>query len=159
LNRLFRLAYLCAYRAARVWWFLRRPHTHAAVVALWHQGSVLLVRSSYRPHHALPGGFLNRGETSRQAALRELFEELAVRVAPASLTMAWEGSIPFEHRTDSVTIWAIDVDARPDVRVDGRELVWAGWKTPAEARTLLLLPPVRAYLTSVDEPTPRSDVR
>ena len=35
LNALFRLGYRCIYRAALVWWFIRRPRTSGAVVALW----------------------------------------------------------------------------------------------------------------------------
>src|SRR5690348_8774781 len=56
-----RLAYRAAYLLARAWWFLRRPETRGSVVALWHDGRVLLVRTSYRRQYTLPGGFMKRG--------------------------------------------------------------------------------------------------
>jgi 8-oxo-dGTP diphosphatase len=146
MNLLARCAYRCAYRAARVWWFIRRPRTIGAVVAVWNEGRLLLVRSSYRRHYALPGGFVKRGETPQAAASRELAEELRLVVAPAALRLGWHGSQPFEHREDTVTIWEVVLDAPPPLRVTGREIVWAGWKTPAEARSLLLLPHIHEYL-------------
>ena len=34
----------------------------------------------YVPYYSLPGGYVHRDETGRQAAARELFEETGVRV-------------------------------------------------------------------------------
>jgi len=141
-------AYRLAFALARVWWFVRRPHTEGAVVAIWYDGRVLLVRSSYRRHYGLPGGFVRRGETHAQAASREIDEELHLRIPPADLRLAWQGSTFFEHRYDTTTIWEITLDARPTVQADGREIVYADWKTAAEARSLLLSPPVAGYIRS-----------
>jgi 8-oxo-dGTP diphosphatase len=143
-----RLAYRSAYWAARIWWFIRRPQTFGAVVAVWSGGRILLVRASYRRCYALPGGFMKRGETSREAASRELAEELQLFIPPAAFTLGWHGSTRFESREDTVTIWEIRLDAPPPIRVNGRELVWADWKTPAEARSLRLLPHLHDYLAS-----------
>jgi 8-oxo-dGTP diphosphatase len=70
-------------------------HFTADVVAIDPAGRVLLVERGDEPHKgalALPGGRVNRGETSRQAAARELFEETGIRVDPASLRQlgAWD---------------------------------------------------------------------
>jgi 8-oxo-dGTP diphosphatase len=143
-----RVVYQAAYLAARAWWFIRRPHTTGSLVALWHDGRLLLVRTSYRRLYALPGGGLKRGETSRAAAERELFEELRIAVPTAMLRVAWHGTLRFEHRQDTLTIWEAIVDAPPPIRVDGREVVWAGWKTPDEARALPLLPHIQHYLVN-----------
>jgi 8-oxo-dGTP pyrophosphatase MutT (NUDIX family) len=141
-----RVAYRSAYWAARVWWFIRRPQTFGAIVALWNDGRILLVQASYRRCYTLPGGFMKPGETAREAASRELAEELQLFIRPATLELGWRGSRRFESREDTVTIWEVLLDAPPAIRVDGRELIWAGWKTPAEARSLRLLPHLREYL-------------
>jgi 8-oxo-dGTP pyrophosphatase MutT (NUDIX family) len=134
------------FAAARVWWFIRRPHTYGSVVAIWHENRVLIVQSSYRRHFGFPGGFQKRGETTLETATREVFEELRLTISPAALTLAWEGSTAFEHRRDTTTIWKTAFDVPPVIRLDGREIVAAMWKTPDEARALLLTPPVAAYL-------------
>jgi 8-oxo-dGTP diphosphatase len=117
-------------------------------VALWNGGRILLVQTSYRRGYTLPGGFMKPGETAREAACRELAEELRFCIPPAALELGWYGSMRFESREDTVTIWEVPLDAPPPIHVDGREIVWAGWKTPAEAGSLLLLPHVRAYLAT-----------
>lgn len=60
----------------------------ADVVATTPDGRVLLIERGWPPHEgawALPGGHLDEGELSREAASRELFEETGVRVDPAHL--------------------------------------------------------------------------
>lgn len=143
-----RLAYRGAYLAARIWWFVRRPHTEGAIVAIWHGRRLLLVRTSYRLLYTLPGGFVERGETSREAATRELFEEISVATAPAALRIGWRGTLCFEHRLDTVTIWEVIVETPPALQMNSSELVWAGWRTADEARALPLLPHVQRYLAS-----------
>jgi 8-oxo-dGTP diphosphatase len=141
-----RLAYRAAYLLARAWWFLRRPETRGSVVALWHDGRVLLVRTSYRRQYTLPGGFMKRGEDARDAAARELAEELQLSIPADRLSIAWRGSRIFEHRHDTLTICELEMAGPPAFRVDGREVVWAGWIRRADAVALPLLPHVREYL-------------
>ncbi|MGK8524104.1 NUDIX hydrolase [Nocardia asteroides] len=51
--------------------------------------SVIVIKRAYRGRNAgqwgLPGGRLDEGETARQAALRELHEELGLRAGPAEV--------------------------------------------------------------------------
>jgi len=61
---------------------VRRPHTHGALVAIWWQQQLLLVKTSYRRGYGLPGGGLERGETAAQAAVRELQEQALQQVIP-----------------------------------------------------------------------------
>ena len=53
--RLYRLA-AWLYETYRL---IAKPRTHGALVALWHQGQVLLVAASYRRELSLPGGWIN----------------------------------------------------------------------------------------------------
>ncbi|MGI5170797.1 NUDIX hydrolase [Spirillospora sp. CA-253888] len=46
-----------------------------ALVALWHGDRVLMAFNRFRRAWELPGGMIDPGETSRQAAVRELREE------------------------------------------------------------------------------------
>ncbi|WP_019357998.1 NUDIX hydrolase [Streptomyces sp. AA1529] len=60
----------------------------ADVVVTTTDGRVLLIERGWAPYEgawALPGGHVDRGETSREAAARELFEETGVLAAPDEL--------------------------------------------------------------------------
>jgi 8-oxo-dGTP pyrophosphatase MutT (NUDIX family) len=146
LDTAIRLGYRLAYLGLRAWWFVRRPPTHGACVALWHGGKVLLVRTSYRPCYSLPGGFVGRGEPSEQAARRELREEVGIDLSGSPLRLAWSGTLLFESRRDTVDIWETAVESPPAVHIASHELVWAGWVDPSEALRKRLLPHVAAYL-------------
>src|SRR5512139_3116265 len=91
-----RVGYRGGYLLLRVWWFVRRPQTRGAAVALWHDGRVLLVRTSYRNCYSLPGGFARRGEPSEYAARRELREEVGIELPAQALRHAWHGTVRFE---------------------------------------------------------------
>ncbi len=142
-DRLFQLGYVCAYRLLKLSWAIRRPVTRGALVALWNQGEVLLVKNSYVRYYSLPGGYLKRGETAHQAAVRELAEETGVRVRPEDLRLSVEESHEWEGKHDHVTIFELEVASRPSVRVDNREVVEARFFTPARALELDLFPPLR----------------
>jgi 8-oxo-dGTP diphosphatase len=142
------LAYRTAYLLARAWWFIRRPHTFGSVVAIWCDGRLLLVRTSYRRTYGLPGGFLKPRETALDAAVREVSEELHLVLPPDALTLGWHGSRILEHRHDTTTIWETVLDVSPPIHVDGREVVSAGWWTREEALALELSQLVRAYLVN-----------
>ena len=97
---------------------------------------------------------MKRGETDAEAASREVFEELQLIIPPHALRLAWRGSTFFEHRHDTTTVWEIALDALPTIRTDGGEVVSAEWKTPTEARSLLLSPPVASYLLTLRAANP-----
>jgi 8-oxo-dGTP diphosphatase len=58
-----------------------RPWPTTDCVVFDEQGRVLLIRRKHEPykgHYALPGGFIEVGETAEQCALRELKEETGI---------------------------------------------------------------------------------
>lgn len=64
--------------------------TPVAVLLQPVDDGLLVIRRGIPPHIgalALPGGFVNWGETWQQAAARELFEETHVRVAPEAVKL------------------------------------------------------------------------
>lgn len=146
LDRGFQLAYRGAYRLMRTYWKLRHPTTHGTLVALWNGGDVLLVRNSYVPYYSLPGGYVRRGETPRQAALRELEEEVGISAKPDDLELALEETHEWEGKRDHVVIFSMEVGVRPPVNVDHREVVEASWWSPERALSVTLFPPLRRVI-------------
>lgn len=57
---------------------------------IWHGDRVLLVKRGQEPHKgsfALPGGFLEAGESAEIACVRELQEETGLRICASDLTL------------------------------------------------------------------------
>jgi 8-oxo-dGTP diphosphatase len=145
-DRGFQLAYVCAYRLMRSYWRLRHPTTHGSLVAIWNRGEVLLVRNSYVPYYGLPGGYVRRGESARDAAMRELFEEVGVTAKSDDLRLLLEETHEWEGKHDHVQIFALELPNRPTIAVDNREVVEASWWPPSRALSLNLFPPLRHVL-------------
>jgi 8-oxo-dGTP pyrophosphatase MutT (NUDIX family) len=147
INALIRAVYRVAHWGLRLLWFIRRPETTGALVAVWHQGRVLLVKNSYRPQLTLPGGYIRPREDRRTAAARELREEVGIHVQPKRLVHAYHGTHLFECRQDTLDIFELEVEAAPNVQVDDREVVRAEFHTPDEALGLPIVPHLEEYLS------------
>ncbi|MEK0085365.1 NUDIX domain-containing protein [Benzoatithermus flavus] len=148
MDALFRLGYRTAFRVLRLWWRVRRPVLEGAAVAVWHDGRLLVVKTSYHDRLDLPGGGRGRGEAPRAAAARELLEETGIEVPPAALVPA--GRFRFEDLRRRITdhVFAWHPAEAPVPLVDRREIVWAGWLAPDEIAAAPLTPTLRLYLAS-----------
>ena len=116
-------------------------------MAVWHGERLLVIRNSYRRLLSLPAGRLRRGEELRDAARRELREEVGIDVPASALRYAREIVGRVAYTEDHVHLFEIRVDEAPDLRVDGREVVWAEFLPPDEAFARGLAEYVRRYLT------------
>jgi 8-oxo-dGTP pyrophosphatase MutT (NUDIX family) len=69
-----------AYPPLRLFWFVARTKIHGVQCVIERDDEVLLVRHTYgdRRRWELPGGAIKRGEPARDAAVREVREELGV---------------------------------------------------------------------------------
>ena len=147
MDRFWRLAYRLGFRAARLWWRLRRPAYDGAAVAVWLGGRILAVRLSYRANPSWPGGGIRRGEAPRDAARRELREELGLEVAPDDLVLAREMAVDWDFRREHVRVFELRLHEEPVLRIDNRRIVAARFVEPRVLLAEAVLPPfIRAYL-------------
>jgi 8-oxo-dGTP diphosphatase len=105
--------------------------------AVGDDGVVLMIRRGGDPFRgmlALPGGFVDVGETVEQAALRELEEETGITVEAADLRLAGVYSQPGrDPRGWTVSVlFRIDVGERPDAR-HGDDAAAVEWVPVADA--------------------------
>ena len=145
-DRAFQLGYKVAYRLMRTAWRLTNPLTHGALVLIWSRGEVLLVRNSYVSYYSAPGGFVKPHEDARDAAQRELLEEVGLQVPPDALRLALELTHPWEYKRDHVKVFELTLDERPVVNVDHREVVEAVWVAPQDALNMDVFPPLKRVI-------------
>jgi ADP-ribose pyrophosphatase YjhB (NUDIX family) len=125
-----RVLYRIAYRLLQVRaLFVRRPGPGVKCV-LTHERAVLLVRHSYGPREIwqLPGGGAHRGETPRQAAAREMHEELGVS------DLSWRELVTVDLRLQRMPVHLTCLHAElPDRAVtpdpvEIAEVRWFAWE-------------------------------
>ncbi len=119
------------YPLARAWWEVRSPLHRGALVAVWAGGRLLLVRQSYQGRAAFPGGGVGHNEHPRDAAHRELIEELGLDAPPSAMSLACETTQRWDGRRDTVTFFELHLAREPSLRVDLREIVSAAFYDPS----------------------------
>jgi len=122
----YRVAYRMAFPMARRWWAWR-GHGGTAII-VWLDNRVLTVRHSYKPGLRLPGGGIKTGEDHSAAAVRELREETGVVIPQAHLRLL----LAYRGRYGMRSIFEARLYHEPTLRVDHREIVYAGFKPPEE---------------------------
>ena len=114
-----------AYVGLRTYWFVFRPRVVGVKCILTHEHDVLLVRHTYG-HRTwdLPGGTVRRRELPRDAAEREMHEELGRRIE--DWTSLGELFVNTNHHDDNLHLFQARV---PDRKLDLNltELAEAAW--------------------------------
>jgi len=145
-DRVIRLLYKAAYQSLLFVNFFLRPKTQGAYVAVWHNDQILLIRNSYKSTYTLPCGGIERGETPREAARRELEEEVGLILPANAFQRVYETINQTEFKQDHIILYEVRLSTPPRPKPDGREVVWAGFRQPDDALNLPLFPPVLNYL-------------
>jgi len=146
----WRIAFRLGFPLARIWWRLRRERHEGALVAVYIDRALLLVRSSYRVEWNFPGGSVRRGETPDAAARRELAEEIGL--AASVLLPAGDASGIWDGRRDRVHFFELRLDRLPNLRLDNREIIEARLVSPEELRGMAVTGPVALYLDRAPPP-------
>ena len=148
-RRLLHAAYWVAYRLLLAYWFVLRPRHPSAHVAVWVGEELLVIETSYKPWVWVPGGGIGRGETPRDAAARELGEEVGIQVEAEELAEFGVVESHAEFNTDLAHFFELVRETPPSVSIDEIEVVAARFVRP-ETIDGTLAAPVRAYLAARD---------
>ena len=99
-----------------------------------------------------PRGWINRGETARMAAQRELAEELGLQVDANKLGEPWAFTERSARGLNTVTIFSVELAERPRLQVDGLEILSCLWLTRTEVLEHPITGHLRAYLLEKPDP-------
>ncbi len=146
LDKAFRVLYRIAYRGHLLVNYFLRPKTRGAYVAVWHDDKILLIRNSYKSVHTLPCGGVKRGEAIVSAARRELLEEVGLDLPVDAFRQVFQRVNYTEFKMDHIFLFEVQLEFPQEIKPDGREVVWAGFRGRNDALDMTLFPPVRDYL-------------
>jgi 8-oxo-dGTP pyrophosphatase MutT (NUDIX family) len=123
--QLRRAAIRVAHAGLRFYWFVLRPRVVGVKCVLTHGDDVLLVRHTYGNRSwDLPGGTVRRREVPRDAARREMHEELGRRIE--DWTPLGELFVNTNHHDDNLHLFQARVDDRA-LSLNLTELAEAAW--------------------------------
>lgn len=113
----------------------------AGVLLFDEQDRVLLVDPTYKPGWEFPGGVVEKGEAPAQAGVREVAEEIGVRLdsVPKLLVVDWEPPRP--PGFGGLRMLFDGGRLTGGVTLPGAEL--RGWRFVAEEEAAAMLPPAR----------------
>ncbi len=96
-------------------------------------GSILLIERLNPPHgFALPGGFVDIGETLEQAAVREALEETSMRVTLKTLLDCYSNPQRDARGHTVSVVYIASGEGEPQARDDARALQLIDPKSPPE---------------------------
>jgi 8-oxo-dGTP pyrophosphatase MutT (NUDIX family) len=154
-NKIAQLFYKLAYRAILLFWFFTRPTVYGVYVAVWHKEKLLVIKNSYKKRITIPCGHVKRGEDKAEAAVRELYEEVSIKLDNDQLDFVGEYKGEFRYATDIGTFFEILMAELPQIQVDNREVVWAQFMPLDQVANLNLNPTVKAWLKNRPKNTDR----
>ena len=145
-----------AYGGYQIYRLICRPHTQGSLVAIWQSNQLLLVETSYRKGYSLPGGGIQTGESAQDAAVREVEEELGIKIDDRHLSDPWTFTEIQPGGINTVTIFAMiweeyiasstQYSDRSQLQIDQLEIIGTAWMSKEEALTKHLPNHLRHYL-------------
>jgi ADP-ribose pyrophosphatase YjhB (NUDIX family) len=145
-NRKAQVFYKLAYKTLLTLWFFTRPTVYGVYIAVWYREKLLIVKNSYKKSFTIPCGRIRRGEDLAVAAVRELSEEVGIKIRKSQLTFVGEYTAEHKYATDIGNFFEIEMAKLPTVQADDREVVWAQFKPLDQISKLNLNPTVKAWL-------------
>ena len=123
--------YTVAFQSLRIVFSLTKTRVKGAIVAIWHDGRILLIKKSYRKRWSVPGGMVNKGETWKQAAVRETFEEVGLRILEKDMMFIAQVAGDLGPR-DRAHLFQVEIEDPVDIEIDRREIRIAEFVDPGK---------------------------
>jgi 8-oxo-dGTP pyrophosphatase MutT (NUDIX family) len=153
-NKIAQLFLKLTYKSLLLLWSFTKPTVHGVFIAIWHKEKLLVIKNSYRKSFTIPCGRLKRNEHIADAAARELYEEVGLRVDKHQMKFIGEYSANYSNIKDIGNFFEIEMAELPKIQIDNREVVWSQFMPLDQVAALNLNPTVRVWL---DHIIPKAD--
>ena len=136
------------YPLAKIYWHIRRPKTTGTKVIIQWQDKILLVKNTYGTRKwSLPGGGILKGEDILACAMREVREEVGIKLTAAHP----KGSFYWTGLGKKDTVWVFTGRVQdPKFKLQSEEIQDARWfplkKLPRDLSETLTLALKKAHL-------------
>lgn len=114
----------------KLYWFIFRPTLKGVKCIIENNGKFLLVKINYAHHRwIIPGGGVNKGESSLDAAIRETKEEVGLDVKDLIYVGSYESTKDYKQNTVEIFFCKSSI---VETRIDPIEIEKAEWFTRSE---------------------------
>ena len=134
------------YNSMLFLWSFTRPTVHGVFIAIWYKQKLLVIKNSYKKSFTIPCGRIKSGEDAANAAVRELYEEVGLRVDKHQMKFIGVYSSCYRNIKDIGNFFEIEMTEQPKIQVDNREVIWFQFMPLDQVTDLNLNPTVRAWL-------------
>jgi len=138
LDRTCQIGYVVTYRCWQIFLRFSKIGTTGAQVLVTFDDQVLLIKTSYRPTYSLPGGYLGKLEDYASAACREVMEETGIVLDRSQLNEMLLFEQTHSGRLTSNMIFTCNINPKPLLTMDKREVVFARFVPIQEALSMQL---------------------
>jgi 8-oxo-dGTP diphosphatase len=111
----------------------RRLPMPASLIVVRFGNPVLMLFNGWRRQWELPGGMRDPGETTRQAAARELAEETGIRAVNLDFVAVAEVDLRRPSRWEYTAIYRADLQVAPQLVVNNEALAFLWWDPQSAA--------------------------
>ncbi|MBI5138691.1 MAG: NUDIX hydrolase [Candidatus Vogelbacteria bacterium] len=122
-----RRAYKMLLPVAQLYWFIFRPVTDGAKCLIVTEGKLLLIQNTYHRYGLwnLPGGRVDLGEKPEETVIREVMEEVGVKLDTVTKLGEWFTRAEYKH--DTVHFYLAEFAGIPEINIDPVEISKAEW--------------------------------
>jgi len=124
-SKLKAIIYRLGYPVAKAYWFFRRPNTEGVRCVVINQNKIVLIRHTYgNVNWTVPGGGVKKIEGLKEAARREVKEEIGLNLSKIKKVGEIYNNQDFKKDTVHVFVAETEIDA---LHLDSSEVKEAVW--------------------------------
>lgn len=136
LNQIIKFFIARLYPYVKPFLYLFNPRREGVKVLIFHEDKLLLIKNTYRNGWTLPGGSVKKNELLKDAAIREVYEEVGIKIN--NLGKQGFFTLPIKG-WGKITVFSCTVKST-QLKIDNLEVEDAKWVDINEVSTLHLLP-------------------